>query len=145
MEARQFIRHPVTLPIEVAGPVRAADNRPAQAHSIGVGGLAFRCNQSAEPGTLLRIRIPYLTPEFETDARVVWCRTTRQGIELGVEFLNSDDAFRVRMVEQVCHIESYRQQVRNGEGRLPSPEDAAAEWIRKYAATFPGGGLKAEN
>ena len=140
MEARQFIRHPVSMPIEasLAGPVSA--RYASQAHCIGVGGLAFRCGQVVEPGTFLHVRITYVRPEFETDARVVWCRNTESSVELGVEFLNSDDAFRARMVEQVCHIETYRRDVGDNEGRMLSTEEAAAEWIGKYAAIFPGGG-----
>jgi hypothetical protein len=31
--------------------------------------------------------------------------------ELGVEFLHQDDAFKARMVEQVCFIENYKKAV----------------------------------
>jgi hypothetical protein len=58
--------------------------------------------------------------------------------ETGVEFLSRDDAFMAHMVEQVCLIENYRQDILRTEGRLLSPEDAAKEWISKYAARFPG-------
>lgn len=137
MHARRFIRHPVSMPIEATrapphGPVAAMN-----AYSIGMGGLAFRCSQRLEPGTLVRIRIPHIRPEFETDARVVWCRDSEGGAELGVEFLNADDAFRARMVEQACYIERYRQDVRDTQGRTLTPEEAAAEWINRFAAAFP--------
>lgn len=137
MHTRQFIRHPVTMPIEASrstphGPVPAM-----HAYSIGIGGLAFRCSQSLAPGTLVHIRIPHVRPEFQTDARVVWCLDSEGGAELGVEFLNADDAFRARMVEQVCHIERYRQDVHDTQGRILTPEEAAAEWIDRFAATFP--------
>lgn len=36
---------------------------------------------------------------FESVAKVAWCRETEHGYELGVEFLDQDDAFRARMVE----------------------------------------------
>ena len=52
--------------------------------------------------------------------------------------------FRARMVEQVCHIEQYKHQVLKKEGRKLSGEEAALEWIQKYAPQFPGsdGGLE---
>jgi len=133
MDARQFIRHPVTLPIEVS-------QMAAEAYCLGIGGLALRCDRSAEPGSFVHLRIPSVTPEFEVDAKVVWCRCAEGDIELGVEFLSADDAFRVRMVEQVCHIENYRQEIRAAQGRELSFEDAAVEWIGKFSAKFPGAG-----
>lgn len=133
MDARQFIRHPVSLPIKVS-------QLAAEAYCLGIGGLAFRCDQLAEPGSFLHLRIPVVTPEFEVDAKVVWCRCAEGNIELGVQFLSADDAFRVRMVEQVCHIESYRQEVSAAQGRELNFEEAAVEWIGKFSAKFPGAG-----
>lgn len=138
MDARQFIRHPVSLPIEVS-------QLAAEAFCLGIGGLAFRYDQFAEPGSFLHLRIPVVTPEFEVDAKVVWCRCAEGDIELGVEFLSADDAFRVRMVEQVCHIENYRQEVRAAQGRELSFEEAAEEWIGKFSARFPGAGGNGAN
>jgi hypothetical protein len=74
---------------------------------------------------------------FESVAKVAWCRETEHGYELGVEFLDQDDAFRARMVEQICHIETYREQVQQTEHRELSPEQAAHEWISKFAEAFP--------
>jgi hypothetical protein len=46
------------------------------------------------------------------------------------------DAFRLRM-EQQCHqIRQYRQLMLRECGRLLSPDEAALEWIERYAATF---------
>jgi len=108
---------------------------------MGIGGLAFLFHQTVEPGTLLLIRISHVRPEFETEARVAWCRVLEDeedvAIEVGVQFLNSEDAFRARMVEQVCHIDEYRRRVRAIEKRDLSPEEAAMEWVEKFAALFP--------
>jgi hypothetical protein len=41
------------------------------------------------------------------------------------------------MVEQVCHIENYKKEVYQTEGRLLTAEEAAVEWIHKYASQFP--------
>ena len=134
---RQFIRHPVDVPIEVrtddAGPVSAFHT-----HDISAGGLAFVSGVPVDPGARIGIRIPYVQPAFEAQARVVWCHpNAEQGYELGVSFLDVQDAFHVRMVEQVCHIEDYRKGVLRTEGRELTAEEAAAEWIGKYAEAFP--------
>ena len=88
------------------------------------------------PGGVVEVRIPSVRPPFAARARVVWCRPGAHGFELGVAFLDAADAFRARMVEQVCHIEAYRQAVYRQEGRDLSGREAAAEWIAKHAADF---------
>jgi hypothetical protein len=84
----------------------------------------------------MTVRIPSVSPVFESNARVVWCLADASGYRVGVEFLDADDEFRARMVEQVCHIETYRQQVRESERRDISAEEAALEWIVKFAERF---------
>jgi hypothetical protein len=41
------------------------------------------------------------------------------------------------MVEQICHIERYRNDVAQREGRQLTAEEAALEWISRYASSFP--------
>ena len=135
---RQFIRHPVDVPIEVDTDDPSLPASAVHTHDISRGGLAFRCGFAVRPGLHVGIRIPYVKPAFEARARVVWCRPhDAQSYELGVIFLDAEDAFLARMVEQVCHIEDYRKSVLRVEGRELSAEDAAIEWIEKYAAQFP--------
>lgn len=43
----------------------------------------------------------------------------------------------MRMIEQICHIEHYRKEVERQEGRRLSSQDAADEWISRYAGDFP--------
>ncbi|MCL4801280.1 MAG: PilZ domain-containing protein [Burkholderiales bacterium] len=136
---RQFIRHPAEIPIEVR-----REDQPSQAsprtRNVSLGGLAFRSPQRLEPGTVVEIEIPFVLPGFRTAARVVWCNPCGEAFELGVEFLDAEDAFRARMVEQVCHIEEYRRAVARDEGRELSTEEAAGEWIARYASQFPDPG-----
>ena len=134
---RQFIRHPVDVPIEIRTS-RAAPGAAVQTHDVSAGGLAVVSSEPVEPGAMIVVRIPYVQPAFEARARVAWCRPNHDGgHEVGVTFLDAEDAFTARMVEQICHIEDYRKSVARAEGRLLSPEDAAHEWISKYAANFP--------
>jgi len=133
---RHFIRHPAAIPIEVN-----ERDHPAAAvlhvHNVSVGGLAFQSGIALEPGAIVDVRISSVRPPFESKARVVWCSGREEGFELGVEFLDADDAFRARMVEQVCHIENYKREIYRTEGRALTSEEAAHEWIGKYAAQFP--------
>ena len=135
---REFIRHTADVPIEVC----AAEDDPGRTQkgvNVSVGGLSFVSDEALEMGSTIRIRIAEVEPPFQANARVVWSRPEGDGFCVGVRFLDASDAFRVRMVEQVCSIERYRREVREREGRdLTSPE-AAAEWIGKYAGRFPDG------
>lgn len=128
------MRHPSNIPIEVS-----EGSQPEQhaMHDVSLGGLSFDASARLEVGSVVDVRITFVRPIFSTQARVVWCSQVAQHYEIGVEFLESADAFRARMVEQVCHIEHYRQTVLRNEGRGISSQDAALEWIALYAATFP--------
>jgi hypothetical protein len=133
---RHFIRHPTDIPVEVTageGPVHATP----RTCNVSYGGLAMRWERELEPGAVVTIRIRLVRPAFETKARVVWCRPLDTAFELGVEFLSPEDQFRGRMVQQVCRIHAYRQRISITEGRRLSEEEAAAEWIARYASEFP--------
>jgi len=138
---RQFIRHPVNVPIEVSGcavmPGGIADGDGAgESRNVSRGGLAFRCNRALEPGGLAQLRIPCVRPPFEARARVAWCLPCEAGYEVGIEFLDADDDLRARMVEQICYIENYRKLVERTERRTLTGDQAAREWIEKYGARF---------
>jgi hypothetical protein len=132
---RVYLRHPSEFPVEL----RAADQREAKVerlHDLSVGGLCCRSGTSLTPGEHVRIRIRVGLPGFEADGRVAWCRPHDDGFRVGVEFVSQEEAMRARMVEQVCHMERYHQQL-VAEGRNVSREEAALEWVAKYAAQFP--------
>ena len=134
-ESRQFIRHPTEIPVEV----RPADSEavPHRARDLSIGGLSFHAETALTLGSVINLRISSVEPAFETDARVVWCKAATTGFDLGVAFLSAEDAFRARMVEQVCHIETYRRKLAAEEGRTLSAEAAAREWIARFAGSFP--------
>jgi PilZ domain len=134
---RQFIRHPIDVPVEI-GLGELGPPSSFHTHDISLGGLAVRASCAVEAGRIIEIGIGCVQPPFSAHARVAWCRPhSLSGYELGVTFLDADDAFRARMVEQLCHIEDYRRSVQRTEGREIDIEEAAQEWIDKYAATFP--------
>ncbi|MDQ3605405.1 MAG: Maf family protein, partial [Gemmatimonadota bacterium] len=134
---REYIRHTANVPIEV----RAVPGAPAQTRSgvnVSVGGLSFVSEEYLEPGRTIDLKISAVEPPFEAHARVVWCRPEEDEYCVGAQFLDANDAFRARMVEQVCTIERYRQEVLEQEGRTLTTEAAATEWIGKFANRFPG-------
>jgi hypothetical protein len=134
---RKFIRHPADIPIEFSPDEEGAEAQHGVAHDVSFGGLAFEASRCPKHGSIIEIRIPTVNPPFETRGRVVWCRSLDGHYEVGVRFLESADAFKARMVEQVCHIEQYKRDVLEREGRKLSGAAAAREWISKYASDFP--------
>jgi hypothetical protein len=133
---REFIRHTVDVPLQV----KLVPNGAAEANqgvNVSHGGLAFTLNECLPLDQIIQLRIPTVDPPFEAHARVVWCKPEGNRFLVGVQFLDSTDAFQSRMVQQVCAIEQYRKEVAASEGRLLNSQQAAAEWIKKYAGRFP--------
>jgi hypothetical protein len=134
-EKRRYIRHPSEIPIEVEAAADMAGDAAAL-RNVSVGGICFHSATSFTPGDIIGIRIALIRPVFTARGRVVWSRAAGDGYDVGIEFIATEDAFRARMVEQVCHIEQYRRDMREREGRDLDSGTAALEWIEKYAKTF---------
>jgi hypothetical protein len=88
-------------------------------------------------GARVVLTIPIVQPAFRAAGSVVWCRRDGRDYEVGIRFQEAADVFAARMVEQICQIEHYRQEVLRSEGRVLDGEEAALEWIARYAAQFP--------
>lgn len=134
---RQFMRHPSDMPISFRR--RLDPGLSTGLIDLGQGGLSFHSERPFEPGDELEISIPVLDDESHFQGWVAWSRERADGYDIGVSFYSAEETQRVRMVEQLCRIEAYRQDVKAAEGRNLSSEEAAAEWIAKFAADFPDG------
>jgi hypothetical protein len=137
---RKFIRHPVDMPIRVTSS-RVEDDDDTDSDqtitNVGLGGLAFLSSRPFAIMERVRVTIPVLDQDNLLSGNVVWCERSGDGYEIGIEFDRSRDTYRMRMIEQICHIEHYRGEVERLEGRKLSSQDAASEWIARYAEDFP--------
>jgi len=136
MKQRQYIRHPSGIPIDASLSDGGSVNQTGVVN-ISEGGLAFDSHSSLPVGATITIRIPQVNLSFNVTGQVVWIKESEGGFTMGIAFNNKDEAFRARMVEQVCHIESYWRHAREHDGRNISIEEAASEWISRFAAEFP--------
>jgi PilZ domain len=131
---RQFIRHPISIPIHVH-PI----DHPAAAitvQNLSAGGLCFVTDTPVAVGSLVEFVIPNLEPDYHGDGLVVWRKEQAANLfSVGMCFITDDEYYRTRMVEQVCCIEAYRKQLAET-GRELTSEAAAEEWIARYAAKF---------
>ena len=134
-DERQYIRHPSDIPIQIELESVVA-SRTEYLKDISAGGLCFRSRIPLEPGTQIHIRIPLVRPIFECTGTVVWCHERDDHCDIGVKFNPGEPLFRLRMVEQICHIEHYKREAEK-QGRKLTCEQAAMEWIAGHADRFP--------
>lgn len=132
---RRFIRHPSDIPI--AYSVGTAPSHSDHLRDVSRGGLCFTSETPMKAGSDIHIEIGLDESPFEADGTVAWCKRERGAYAVGVEFNDNSTQFSVRMIEQICHIEHYRYEMLESEGRDLSSEEAAKEWVEKYAADFP--------
>ena len=138
---RSYIRHPSNIPVKVdvsseKSSTKIFGNRQ-QLSNISNGGLAFNASEPYKTGSILKLKIEAVQPAFQAEGLVTHCHPEGDHYVIGIEFISKDTLFVARMVEQVCHIEQYKREVEIKEGRVLTGEQAAKEWIERYAATFP--------
>ena len=134
---RRHVRHVTGIPIEITidfdRSYRAEDESVT---NVSLGGLSFIASDRLDVGESIQVKIPVLNEEHSLDGLVVWCNKTAKGYEVGLEFNDPEEVERLRMIEQISQIESFRQDLEKREGRKLSSEQAAREWVRKYAGEF---------
>ena len=139
-QIRKFIRHPSDVPLQVSTE-RVADRSEEvpckNLNNVSLGGLAFNSSDNLAPGECVSVCFPLLDQKRCLTGRVVWSRPSTSGFDIGVQFEGADELYSLRMIEQVCHIEHYRREVEQSEGRQLTSEEAASEWIQRYADRFP--------
>ena len=116
----------------LAGPLRPFLSQDGRRNDC------FRSCHDVPVGASIDIHIAVVSPEVSLKGEVVSCRPVEDGcFEVGVRFSDDGERFKMRMVEQVCHIEHYRREVLENEGRVLTSREAAVEWIRLFAEDFP--------
>ncbi len=132
---RRFIRHPSDVPIKFSQniPLSKSD----RLKNISHGGLCFVSKTPLKMGSNIHIEIDIKACPFSADGTVAWCQKEESGYAVGVSFADHSTQYSVRMIEQICYIEHYRSQMLQTHGRKLTSDEAAREWIAKYAAKFP--------
>ncbi len=112
-------------------------NDTTQIKDVGVGGLCFVNQYPVNTDEHIRITIPVFVPKFVLNGIVRWCKQVDTQFLVGVAFQEESMVFEVKLLEQICHIESYRKHVKAERGLELTSEEAAKEWIGQYAEGFP--------
>jgi len=137
---RKYIRHPSDVPIQVTLDLVEDDSEETADETltnVSLGGLSFISKQPFDVEQKVQVSIPLLKQDTNLLGTVVWCEKFTESYEIGIKFEGSKDLFRLRMIEQICHIEHYRKEIKLVEGRELSTAQAATEWISRYASDFP--------
>ncbi len=134
---RRHVRHVTGIPIEVSldyhQNYQAAEDTIT---NVSLGGLCFVADDRLDINESIQVRFPVLDQETLIDGKVVWCNKTAKGYEVGLEFNDPTEVDRLKMIDQIRQIEDFRSQQALREGRQLSSEQAAREWVSKYAGDF---------
>lgn len=135
MNTQGFINHPCEVPVDIE--VCEASDQANISCASPFTGIRVRVAKAITPGSVVALGIHLQQPPFIASGEVCCCDELADGYEVAIQFHCPETAYAVRMIEQVCHIEQYRQRVAESEGRDLSEELAAQEWIARHAAAFP--------
>lgn len=133
---RKYLRHPVDIPIEFTVTEKNSD-KFASSDNMSIRGLCFITSDCIPNDSIIIIKIPLIDPRFRIEGRVIRCVRKNENVEIGVEFITQDDVYTTRMIEQICYIKQYQQDIAKKYGRILTDKEAAQEWIKKHAAKFP--------
>lgn len=133
-----FIHHPDSIPLDI----RLIRKQPDETQFINENqnsklGLSFNTNKQLKPGMHIEISIPLRNDEQKFLGQVVFVRKKDQGYDVGIVLRSQNDAYRARIIEQVCYINCYIQEQQSHSTKLINREQCAYEWISRYAAHFP--------
>lgn len=135
-EMRRFTRYTVDMPIKCGtedGPIEG-DSRM---QNVSKTGLSFTSKTSITPGSNIRLQIPFGIQPVELTGTIMWCHDMDRFNEMGVKFDGEKIPYSMLMIEQLCLIEQYRQQVKETEGRELNSKEACKEWTSKFDSDSP--------
>ncbi len=132
-----FMRHPDNFPIQFKRDWMASFRSGAQSPEQTSLGLCFESAKYLKPGTVLELSIPLRGETQKFRAHVVLVlQNKHKAYEIGCLMHSQEEAYRARIVEQICHIESYLQN-RHLSRTASNENNAAQEWIENNASAFP--------
>ncbi len=109
IEKRKYIRHPAKISLEyrIFGE---QEIKTETTKDISFGGICFRGQDYIEPGTTLKLKFPSVHTNYEVAGQVVWCSQKKDHVEMGLQFLDENEAYRARLIEEICHLKSVQEE-----------------------------------
>ncbi|BCD97507.1 hypothetical protein [Marinagarivorans cellulosilyticus] len=132
-----FIKHPSDIPLDFSiepSPSYAT----AQMLNVHDGGMVFETRRSLPIGAKIHLTVNLRGTALNLHGVITHCISVGESrCDVGVQFEEDNEHYAMRMIEQACHIEHYRQLLSETSGRELTEDEAAAEWIARFAAYFP--------
>ena len=141
-EKRRFIRHPLCFPLSYKLIDKGVHGEGKELRSntlnISMGGLLFAAKRPVQAGSTIIVKMPFENKVFNIRARVVHCAKSPETKlnNIGVRFYRANDAFKVKLIEQIYLISEYRDLKSMQTGKEMSLEEASREWIKRYSERF---------
>ena len=133
----RFIYHPTGYPLACRRLWFKHKQDDYLGEEPGNIGLCFISEKYIKPGTSLEICINLRGEDHKFYGKVVLVKNLEDRFEIGLWLSSKTESAKIRIVEQICHIEAYLQHKRYREGPFISRERVTEEWISRFAATFP--------
>ncbi|WP_299199827.1 hypothetical protein [uncultured Amphritea sp.] len=135
---KHYLLHPADIPIllSTTQESQAVNLCHPLYREFSPARLSCPSESYIKPGSTIDICLPLSQPSLSATGYVIWCQQEQSGFLLGIGFDDPEQVYSLRMIEQICQIESYRLK-QHRKGRQLSSEQAAVEWIRLHAADFP--------
>ncbi len=134
---RRFYRHPVSVPIQYHELQSRSFNRSSSV-DLSEGGICFMAEHFLAKGAGVSLKIPVGDSVFEVQGQIAYCSrvASLNMYRTGVAFSDATSAFRAKLAEQILEIRSYQKSLAKKTGKDLSEEEAAREWIAKFAKHF---------
>ena len=136
-EKRTVERHIIELPIKYKALVGAKPHL-AETKNMSQSGLLFLTTDHFDPGVILELTLPTRDRVFTVTGKVVYSKRELETNEYrtGVQFLNPESIFIVKMAEQLHQIDQYRKRLTEQAGHPVSEQEAAERWIQDHSMEF---------
>ena len=131
-----FIKHPKRFPLQFRR-LRFWQSTKIDIEPESNTGLTFSSKEYQKPGSIIEVTIPTRKEIHHFMGKVVMVKELDDYYEIGIWLVNVADAPKLRIVEQICHIELYLNDKRYKEGPFLSQEKLTEEWISRFASGFP--------
>lgn len=131
-----FIKHPERFPLKFRR-LRFWQRSKIEVTQDSNIGLTFFSKEYQKPGSIIEVTIPTRNDIHNFIGKVIMVKESDDHYEIGIWLLNVEDGPKLRIVEQICHIELYLNDKRHKEGPFLSREKLTEEWISRFASSFP--------
>ena len=135
----KHIRHITGIPIQIKpefSPIDFNDASDDTITNVSLGGLSFIADDRLDIEDSVQVRFPILDDKTTLNGKVIWCEKSNHGYRIGLEFDDAEEIQRLKMIDQINDIESYRQRKEAIEGQPVTSEQAAREWVKQYTGEF---------